>query len=408
MKEQRKINILDYKAVGDGKTLNTEAIQQAVDACPAGGCVYVPAGTFVTGAIYLKSDMTLYLEEGSVLLGSGDLGQYPVLDYWFEGRAAECYASLINVGNRGEGEIRNLTLEGKGKIDANGVELFHKEMEEKRGIRGRALFLSRVTNLTIRGITVKQSPSWCVHLLYCRDVKVDDVRIFTRYDEDGRRYEGIFNGDGLDLDSCQNVEVTNCMIASQDDCIAIKSGRDEEGRKVGIPSENIHIANCTFRTGFGVAVGSEMSGGVRRVSVENCRFYDTFSVVSIKAPRGRGNVIEDIHIADCFHRNESREHKACKWFRGAIYIDQFYGCDEFDPEKKEEINEGTPKIRDIYMKNIDTETAEGHAVYIMGLPEMPVEHVVLENVQAKGPQGLFQKNVEGLKRIQVTVEPEEE
>ena len=296
MNQKKRINILNFGAVGDGKTLNTQALQKAIDACEKGGTVYVPEGIYVTGALYLKSDMTLYLEEGSVLLGSGDLSQYPIWNYSFEGRKADGYASLLNAGLKAGEQVENLTLEGTGTIDANGVELFYKEMEEKKGKRGRAVFFSHVTNLKMKDITIRQSPAWCLHLLYCRQVEVDGVHIYTKYDENGKRYEGIFNGDGLDIDACRNVTVKHCVIASQDDCIAIKSGRDEEGRAVGIASEHIRISDCTFQSGFGVAVGSEMSGGIRDVRVENCRFRDTFSIVSIKAPRGRGNVVEDIHF----------------------------------------------------------------------------------------------------------------
>lgn len=405
MMQNGRKNILDFGAVGDGKTVNTEAIQKAIDTCEKGETVYIPTGVFVTGALFLKSNMTLYLEEGSVLLGSGELSQYPVLYYSFEGLKAECYASLLNAGI-GDEAVENLTLEGKGTVNANGVELFFKEMEENRGKRGRAIFFSRVTNLTIRGITIRQSPAWCLHLLYCNQVEVKNVHIFTKYDEEGKRYEGIFNGDGLDIDSCCNVMVQNCVIASQDDCIAIKSGRDQEGRDVGIPSEHIYIRDCEFHSGFGIAVGSEMSGGVRDVKVSNCQFHDTFSIASIKAPRGRGNVVENIYFENCTHKNESKEHEACKWFRGALYIDQFYGYDTFDVDKKEQITEGTPKIRNIFMKNIQTETVAGHAVYIVGLPEMPIQNVVLEHICASGEYGLVTKNVEGLIMKDMMIKPE--
>lgn len=405
MNREKWINVLEFGAVGDGRRLNTDALQEAIKACEKGGTVYVPEGVFVTGALYLKSDMTLYLEEGSVLLGSGELSQYPVLPYSFEGLEADCYASLLNAGMEPGERVENLTLAGSGVVDANGVELFWKEMEENKGKRGRAIALRHVTNLNIKGITVRQSPAWCLHLLYCNRVEVDGVRIFTKCDENGKRYEGIFNGDGLDIDACQEVTVKHCVIASQDDCIAIKSGRDGQGRRVGIASEHIRISDCSFYSGFGVAVGSEMSGGVRDVRVENCQFYNTFSIASIKAPRGRGNVIEEIHFENCTHRNESREHQACKWFRGALYMDQFYGHDVFDPNEKEAVNEGTPRIRNISMKHIETETVAGHAIYIMGLPEMPIQNVTLEHIRAKGEFGLLQGNVEGLVMEDVTVTP---
>ena len=197
----------------------------------------------------------------------------------------------------------------------------------------------------LEGITVRQSPAWCVHLIYCSHVSLNGVSIFTKFDENGRRYEGIANGDGLDPDSCSYVNVFGCTIGSQDDCIAVKSGRNEEGRLVGIASEHIRVTNCTFTSGFGVAMGSEMSGGVRDCLVQDCVFSDVYSIGSIKTPRGRGSVVENIVYENLRHQNLSHEHQDCKWFRGAIYVDEFYSHDTFDTEHPEPVDEGTSVIR---------------------------------------------------------------
>ena len=133
----------------------------------------------------------------------------------------------------------------------------------------------------------------------------------TKYDENGNKY-GIFNGDGIDIDSCRNVKITSSLIASQDDCIAVKSGRNEFGRRAGIPSENITIEDCVFKSGFGVAIGSEMSGGVSNVFVRNCEFENTHSIASVKAPRGRGAYIKNIHYENCSLINHSTEHSDTK------------------------------------------------------------------------------------------------
>lgn len=413
--------IESYGAVGDGRTLNTRAIQAAIDDCGAGGRVVVPAGCFVTGALFLKSDMTLYLEEGAVLLGSADPGDYPLMQYRWEGREALCYASLINTrdmdaetgyfrtpprasGVAGE-ELRlhDITIEGKGKIDANGEALKRGETAEGRAVRGRAVCLRNADRVYLRGITVKQSPAWCVHLIYCRDVSINGVSVYTNCDEDGVKYRDIMNGDGIDSDSCANVAIFHSMVASQDDCIAVKSGRDGEGRAVGIPTEHVRITNCTFRSGFGVAIGSEMSGGVRDVDVRDCVFENTYSVGSVKAPRGRGGVVEDIRYSDIAFRNLSTEHSDCRWFRGAIYVDQFYSHEEFDPDLAETADEGTALIRNISFENIRLETVAGNAVYLAGLPEQPLQGITLKNVTAAGKYGLKAYNVEGLALTAVEV-----
>ena len=402
-RKPEKFDITAFGAVGGGKTLNTQAIQRAIDACSAGGCVRIPRGVFLTGPIYLKSDMTLYLEKGAKLLGSRNLRDYPLEYYRFEGLETDCYASLISTRDTGI-RLKNITIAGPGTIDASGSPLRAKEIKENKGKPGRTICLRKVDGVYLKDITVRQSPAWCVHLIYCDGVSLNNVKIFTKYDENGVPYANMGNGDGFDPDSCRNVSVFHCMIASQDDCIAIKSGRDEEGRKIGIPSENIKIINCTFRSGFGVAVGSEMAGGVRNVLVRDCRFNDVYSAVAIKAPRGRGGVVENIRFENIVHKNSSNEQKDCKWFRGAIYIDQFYSHEFFDVKQPEPVTESTPIIRNILLKNISVDTISGNAIYISGLPECPLDNICLENIHARGKYGMKIFNVSRLELKDVSVE----
>lgn len=397
------LDVTDFGAVGDGRTLNTQAVQAAIDGCPPGGTVMIPAGIFLTGALFLKSDMTLYMEEGSKLLGSSRLEDFPLITCRFEGREQVCYASLLNTGEEEEKDFHSITIAGKGTIDANGMLLRKLELAEGKGKPGRTICLRRTDGVYLEGITVRQSPAWCVHLVYCNHVSLNGVHIHTKYDEKGNRYEGIANGDGLDPDSCSYVKVFNCTIASQDDCIAIKAGRNEEGRRVGIPSEHIRISNCTFLSGFGVAVGSEMSGGVRDVLVQDCTFRDTYSICSIKAPRGRGGIVENITYDSMKHCNHSREHQDCKWFRGAIYIDQFYSHDEYDWENPQPVDEGTSHIRNITLKNMEAETVTGNAVFLAGLPESPLENIRLVNVKAGGRYGMKAANIRNLQMENVTI-----
>lgn len=385
-------NITDYGAVPDGKTMSTEAIQRAIDLCDKGGTVYVPKGIFISGAIYLKSDMTLYLEEGATILGSDNIEDFPIMGYPYEGFDQLCYASLINTDGA---PYENITIDGKGTINANGVALFNAEMAEKRGVRGRAVCIRNTGNVTIKGVTIRQSPAWCLHLIYCKNVLLDGINIQSKYDENGTPYS-IYNCDGIDIDSCKDVKIVNSLISSQDDCIAIKSGRDVWGRRVGIPSENVTIENCTFTSGFGVAMGSEMAGGVRDVYVRNCKFENTFSLGSLKAIRGRGNYIRNIHYENCTHINRDTDIKVTQWFRGAIYLDGFYSYEEFDADTPAEVDEGTPIIEDIYFKDITVDTIEGHAIYLCGLPERHYRNIYFENVKAHGRYGMKVQNIDNL------------
>ncbi len=399
-------DITVYGAVGDGKALNTEAIQSAIDHCTRGGKVYVPKGVFVTGALYLKSDMTLYVEEGGKLLGSDNLEDFPVMKYRFEGLETDCYASLINT--KEAVKHQNITIAGSGTIDANGSMLRKKELKEKKGKPGRAICLRNVDGVYLQDITVRQCPAWCVHTIYCNHVSLNHVEIHTKYDERGNKYEGMENGDGFDPDSCSYVNVFNSMIASEDDCIAIKSGRDREGREVGIPSENIRITNCRFKNGFGVAVGSEMAGCVRNVLVQDCTFEEVYSAASIKAPRGRGGIIENIRYEDITQYYGSYEHKDCKWFRGAINIDMFYSHDEFDIITPKTVDDGTSIIRNVLMKNISVETVAGNAVYLAGLPESLLRDITFENVKGAGKYGMKAYHVKNLNLRNIEVNAQEE
>lgn len=385
-------NILDYGAKPDGESLSTQAIQRAIDMCDLNGTVLIPRGTFVSGALFLKSNMTLELEEGARLKGSGSTDDYPIMTYSFEGAEKLCYASLINT----EGAPHeNITICGRGTIDANGRKLIFAELEENKGARGRAVCIRNTKGLAISKVVIRESPAWCLHLIYCEDVNVEDIEVHTKYDENGNKLD-IYNGDGIDVDSCRKVRISNSLIASEDDGIAIKSGRDVLGRRMGIPSQDITIENCRFKGGFGVAVGSEMSAGAENVLVRNCSFEDTFSIASLKAIRGRGGAIRNIRYENCSLVNKDTEIKASKWFRGAIYIDAFYGKEEFDADTPLPADESTPIIENISFENLDVDTIEGYAVYLCGLPEQHYRNISFKNVRASGPEDLFVKNIDSL------------
>jgi len=397
-------NIADYGAVSDGITVCTKAIQKTIDLCKKNGTVYVPEGTFITGALFLKSNMTLFLEKGACLIGSGNVKDFPVMGYPYEGLDQLCYSSLINTDGAPH---ENITIDGNGTMDANGKTIFDAELSDKNVKRGRAVCIRNTHNVMIRGVKIRQSPSWCLHLIYCQNILIDNIEVHTKYDENGNKYE-MFNCDGIDIDSCKDVRISNSLIASQDDCISVKSGRNEEGRRVGIPSENIIIENCVFKSGFGVAMGSEMSGGVKDVFVRNCSFENTSSIASIKAIRGRGGYIKNIHYENCSLINRDKELCNTQWFRGAIYADGFYGDKEFAPDKAAPIDEKTPIVDGIYFKDIIVNTISANAIYLFGLPEMPFKNIYLENVKAHGKYGIKVKNIDNLQLINVDVSSDED
>ena len=400
------IDVRDFGAVGNGYTDDTKAIQDAVNACEKHGTVYIPKGRYLSGALYLKSDMTLCIEQGAVVMGSSEPESYPLHIYRWEGREKLCYASLINIGVDTDEKPKNISIIGGGTIDARGEKLKEKEQKAGKAERGRAVCVRNASNIYLKDITVRQSPSWCIHLIGSDNISINNVKVYTRRDEYGNKYKDIVNGDGIDPDSCRNVYIFNSLIASQDDCIAIKSGRDEEGRRAGLKSDNIRITNCRFESGFGVAVGSEMSGGVSNVVVSDCVFRNTFSIGSVKTCRGRGGIVENVLFEDVELINSDREFSDCKWFKGAIYVDCYYSQEEID-EKEKTVDEGTPFIKNVTFRNAVVETCGGNAVYLCGLPEKHLENITLENVSASGKRGMKAYYIDGLKMKNVKVSARE-
>jgi len=354
-------DVRDYGAISDGQTKNTEAIHAAIAACTAagGGTVHIPAGQYVTGAIFLQNNVTLHVDAGATILGSEDMSDYPIIDGRWEGIERRHYASLIN----GDG-LENVAITGRGTLDARG-RIWWKAYKELEYARGRLIGLYRCTNVLIEGVTLKNSPAWTVHPVYCDNVTMHDLTIINPEDSP--------NTDGINPDSCRNVRISNCHIDVGDDCIAIKCGKDEDGRRVNRPCENITITNCTMLAGHGgVVIGSEMSGGVRNVVISNCVFDGTDRGIRMKTQRGRGGVVRDVRISNIVMRDVG-----C-----ALTLNMFYG--KVPPEP---VSERTPAFYDISISNI-TVRGGREAGYFAGLPERPLARIRISNAVLYTKKGL--------------------
>ena len=288
-------NILDYGAKADTTVKNTTAIQKAIDACTAGGTVYIPGGTFVSGALYLKSNMTLLIEKGGVLKGSLEVEDYlPMYLNRFEGWELKTYASLINAGtlNRdGSYNVKNLRITGGGTISGGGRKL-GKAMWTTGGerTRGRLICLMNCQDVSISDLTITEPPSWTIHYIYSDNITCQNLKIITF---------NIPNGDGIDPDSSTDSYIFNCSFDNGDDCIAIKSGKNPEGFFVAKPTKNVRITDCNFIRGHGISIGSEMSGGVSGVLVQDCKAGALLNGMQIKGTKERGGYVKNVTVENC-------------------------------------------------------------------------------------------------------------
>lgn len=272
----RNYDVRDFGAIGNGVTKNTRAFQQALDTCAVngGGEIAVPAGRYLIGSIQFGGRTTLHLDAGAVIVGSPDLADYPVGEVRWEGR--------WQLGRRGliyAADVEDIGIDGTGRIEGSPWGTHAPD-----GMRNPVV-LEPVSCRRVlwEGFTVKQGGHWTAHPTYCSDVTIRDVTITS-----GR--------DGIDLDSCKNVRIERCTIETGDDCISLKSGRGMDGARIGRPCEDIVIADCTLtgRRWACVGIGSETSGGVRRVRIENCRLQAATHAIYIKTRIGRGGADEDI------------------------------------------------------------------------------------------------------------------
>jgi polygalacturonase len=274
-----RFNVRDFGAMGDGTNKDTAAFQKALDTCAVsgGGEVIVPAGNYLIGSVQLGFGTILRLETNSVIVGSGDTNDYPILDIRWEGRWQPGRRALIYAAN-----VDHTGIIGPGRIDGN------RAMAAPQNPRG-AVVLEPISCTDIRweGFTVTQGGNWATHPTYCSDLVIKNINIT------GDR-------DGIDIDSCKNVRIEGCDITTGDDCISLKSGRGLDGARIGIPAENVLISNCTLRGRHfaGVGIGSETSGGIRNVRIEHCTMTCRSYGIYVKTRIGRAGTIENISGSD--------------------------------------------------------------------------------------------------------------
>ena len=359
-------NVRDCGALGNGQDLDSPAIQAAIDACAAqgGGTVTLPAGRYHAGSLFLRSNITLHLDSGAVLLGSENPDDYPVIHSRWEGKHQDTHAPLIG-GDR----LQNICVTGRGTIDGRGA-VWWKAKEEKTLAypRPRLVSFSNCSNVLIETITAINSPSWTINPIHCQNLNVHAVTIINPADSP--------NTDGINPDSCRSVHISDCYISVGDDCITLKSGTEHEHPDRYAPCRDITITNCTLERGHGgVVIGSEMSGGVKNVVISNCVFIGTDRGIRIKSRRGRGGVIEDIRVS-----NLIMDGVLCPFTINLYYHIGVLGDLRVSDKSPRSVNEGTPRVRRVHFSHITARQVRYAAGFLYGLAEMPLEDISFTDV----------------------------
>jgi rhamnogalacturonyl hydrolase YesR/polygalacturonase len=425
------VSISTLGAIGDGQTMNTLLIQHAIDSMykRGGGVVLIPNGLWLSGPIVLKNNINLSLERGATLMFSDKKEVYPLVAGNWEGLPQMRNQSPISATG-----ASNIAITGKGIIDGNGAawrmvkkekltESEWKKLISKGGVVGEdkkswypsaqfmqasmlknpgaieagkdaafyesikdflrpnLLVLLNCKNILLEGVTFQNSPAWCLHPLMSENITVRNILVKNPWFAQ--------NGDGIDLESCKNVLIENSVFDVGDDALCMKSGRDEAGRKRGMPTENVTIKGCTVYSAHGgFVVGSEMSGGVRNIRVDNCTFIGTDIGLRFKTARGRGGVVENIDISNIYMKGIQGE---------AILFDMYYMAKDpilLNGEKgdvpiieKKPFDESTPIFKNIKLENVYCEGAE-KAIFIRGLPEMHIRNIQFKNMALHANTGI--------------------
>jgi len=444
-----QLSVMDFGGIPDGVTLNTDAFARAMDALSrkGGGTLKVPSGVWFTGPIVFKSNINMHLEKGALILFSPDFSLYPLVNTVFEGLDTKrCQSpisgrSLENIAITGEGSIngsgeawRPLKKEkvtesywkkviNSGGVVQDGKYWFPSEsslkgheisdMNVPRGNLSEAEWLEvkdflrpvmvsfiECKNVLLEGVLFENSPSWNIHPLMCENIIVNNVLV---------RNPGYSqNGDGLDLESCVNSIIVNSVFDVGDDAICIKSGKDEDGRRRARPTENVIIDNCkVFQGHGGFVVGSEMSGGVKNISVSNCQFLGTDVGLRFKSRRGRGGLVENIYIRDINMFNIATESFLFDlYYGGKSAVESLEDGDETPVDDKVyKVDETTPSFRNIYVKNLVSRNAR-RAMFFNGLPEMKIDNINVENVTVSSTYGAEVVESENIKLKNVNITPE--
>lgn len=350
------LNILDFGAVNDGKTLNTVAIQKAIDSCASkgGGTVYFPAGKYISGTIFLKSNITLNLASGAILEGSNNINDYPVT-------ISQIRSYTDNYTNKsliyGEG-LEYIGITGQGIIDGNGEQFQVSDTQVKISLsdsyKARPYIIRMINckNVIIKKVTLKNSPMWVQHYLSCRNILIDGITVTSRVNH---------NNDGIDIDACDNVRISNCDITSGDDAIVIKSTLDE-------PCKNITVTNCILSSDCNAfKLGTESNGDFQNINLSNCVIFDT-RLAGIALEMVDGGSLNNVSVSGV-----NMDNVGC-----AVFIRL---GNRARPFKANMEKPGMGSLFNVMLSNIQGRNIGKTGCSVTGLPSNPARNITLNNIR---------------------------
>jgi len=371
--------ITDFGATPGKEVKSTQAIAQAIEACNAagGGRVVIPAGDWLTGPIHLKSNVNLHLEDGATVWFSQDFEDYlPVVFTRWEGMECYNYSSpiyangLTNIAITGHGVFEgqgSVWWEWKKKKQALSAKRLYQMIVDgvppserilgkpEDGMRPNFVTLMSCRKVLIENVTFRDGPMWTLHPVYCNEMIVRGVKVITIGP----------NNDGINPDSTQNLLIEDCYFSTGDDCVVLKAGLNEDGWRVGRPTQNVVIRRIFGNAGHGgVVVGSEMSGSVRNVYAHDCYFEGTDRGIRLKSMRGRGGVVEDLWFEDITMKDIGGQ---------AIRMNMFYSSSTVQPA-----TEIPAAFRNINIRNVQCDGA-ARAIELIGLPELPILNIRIQD-----------------------------
>lgn len=444
----KTVSINDFGGVGDGVTLNTDAFAKAIGTLSSmgGGHLIIPAGIWLTGPIELKSNIDLHISHDAIIIFSSDRNLYPLIETSFEGLDTWRCESPIHAKG-----AHDISITGGGVIDGNGhnwrpvkkskltssqwkelkggwidtkknvwypseayyraeklsdmnvppKDLTKEQLEEMKDfLRPVMVSLRNCTNVLLEDCTFQNSPAWNIHPLLCKSVIIDRITV--------RNPSYAQNGDGIDIESCTDVFLTRSTFDVGDDGICVKSGKDADGRRRGVPTKGLVVDGCTVYRGHGgFVVGSEMSGGVENVKVSGCRFLGTDVGLRFKSKRGRGGVVRNIWIENMHMTDIVTETVLFDLFyegKSAVEVQEAGGTAR--PVEIFPVDETTPEFRDIHISDVVCNGA-GRAMYFNGLQEMPVSNIEVSNCTITSKKGIEMNWVKNVTLDNVTVKSED-